>query len=63
MSSRVFLLWDVNQTDAKYIGKYEGIFKVVRYLLGKKLFAHVSLVKSERSAIAEMASGILEDMN
>jgi PhoH-like ATPase len=62
-NSRVFLMWDVNQTDAKYIGKFEGIFKVVRYLLGKKLFAHVSLVKSERSAIAEMASGILEDMN
>lgn len=60
--SRVFLCWDVNQVDAKYIGKYEGIFKVVRFLLGKKLFAHVSLIKSQRSAVAEMASSILEDM-
>lgn len=62
-NSRVFLCWDVNQTDAKYIGKYEGIFKVVRYLLGKKLFAHVSLQKSERSPVAELASGILEEMD
>lgn len=61
-NSRVFLLWDVNQTDSKYIGKYEGIFKVVRFLLGKKLFAHVSLIKSERSPIAELASTILEDL-
>lgn len=61
-SSRVFIQWDVNQIDAKYTGKFDGIFRVVRYLIGKKLFAHVSLVKSERSAISEMASGILEDM-
>lgn len=60
--SRIFLCWDVNQVDAKYIGKYEGIFKVVRFLLGKKLFAHVSLLKSQRSPVAEMASSILEDM-
>lgn len=62
INSRVFLMWDVQQTDAKYIGKYDGIFRVVRFLFGKKLFAHVSLNKSERSAIAEMASDILEDM-
>lgn len=62
VGSRVFLCWDVNQTDAKYIGKFEGIFRIVRFLLGKKLFAHVSLIKSERSAVAEMASEILEDM-
>jgi PhoH-like ATPase len=62
INSRIFLCWDVQQTDAKYIGKYEGIFKVVRFLLGKKLFAHVSLIKSERSPIAEMASEILEDL-
>lgn len=61
-NARIFLCWDVNQTDAKYIGKFDGIFRVVRYLLGKKLFAHVSLIKSERSPIAEMASGILEEM-
>jgi len=62
VSTRIFLSWDVNQIDAKYTGKFDGIFRVVRYLIGKKLFAHVSLQKSERSAISEMASGILEDM-
>ena len=62
VNSRIFLCWDVNQIDAKYTGKFDGIFRVVRYLFGKKLFAHVSLVKSERSPISEMASGILEDM-
>lgn len=61
-NSRIFLMWDVQQIDARYIGKFDGIFRVVRYLFGKKLFAHVSLIKSERSAISEMASGILEEM-
>lgn len=62
IKTKVFLLWDVQQIDAHYVGKFDGIFAVVRFLLGKKLFAHVSLQKSERSAVAEMASGILEEM-
>lgn len=62
VNARVFLLWDVQQIDAHYVGKFDGIFAVVRFLLGKKLFAHISLQKSERSAVAEMASGILEEM-
>jgi PhoH-like ATPase len=60
--SRIFLCWDVAQIDAKYTGKYDGIFRVVRYLIGKKLFAHISLKKSQRSPVAEMAAGILEDL-
>lgn len=62
IKTRVFLLWDVQQIDAHYVGKFDGIFAVVRFLLGKKLFAHISLQKSERSAVAEMSSGILEEM-
>lgn len=61
-NSRIFLSWDINQIDAKYTGKFDGIFRVVRYLMGKKLFAHVSLKKSQRSPVAELAAGILEEL-
>lgn len=61
-NSRIFLSWDINQIDAKYTGKFDGIFRVVRYLMGKKLFAHVSLKKSQRSPVSEMAAGILEEI-
>lgn len=62
VNARVFIGWDTNQKDSKYIGKYDGIYKVVRKLYGHKLFAHVTLKKSERSAISEMVSGLLEDI-
>jgi PhoH-like ATPase len=61
-NSRIFLSWDINQIDAKYTGKFDGIFRVVRFLMGKKLFAHVSLKKSQRSPVAELAAGILEEL-
>lgn len=62
VNARVFIGWDTAQRDARFIGKYDGIYKVVRKLYGHKLFAHVTLKKSERSPISEMVSGLLEDM-
>lgn len=61
-NARVFVGWDVAQRDASFIGKYDGIFKVVRKLHGNKLFAHVTLKKSERSAISDMVAGLLDDL-
>lgn len=61
VNSRVFVGWDIAQRDAQYIGKYDGIYKVVRRLYGHKLFAHITLRKSERSAISEMVAGLLEE--
>lgn len=62
VNARVFIGWDTAQRDARFIGKYDGIYKVVRKLHGHKLFAHTTLKKSERSPISEMVSGLLEDL-
>lgn len=60
INARVFVGWDIAQRDAKYIGKYDGIYRVVKTLLGHKLFAHVTLKKSERSPISQMVADLLE---
>ena len=52
--SRVVLTHDVNQRDNLRVGKYDGIARVISTLSESDLFAHVSLVKSERSDIAEL---------
>jgi PhoH-like ATPase len=62
VNARVFIGWDTAQRDAQYIGKYDGIYKVVKKLYGHKLFAHVNFRKSERSAISEMVSGLLDEV-
>lgn len=59
INARVFMTWDIAQRDNQFIGKYDGIFKITRKLMGNKLFAHVTLKKSERSAISEMVSELL----
>lgn len=62
INARVFVGWDTAQRDAQFIGKYDGIVKVVRHLYGKELFSHTTLKKSERSAISNMVSGLLDGM-
>jgi PhoH-like ATPase len=62
VNARVFIGWDTAQRDAQYIGKYDGVYKVVKKLFGHKLFAHVNFRKSERSAISEMVSGLLDEV-
>jgi PhoH-like ATPase len=51
---------DVGQRDNLRVGKYDGISAVVNKLSGHKLFAHITLRKSERSEIAELVSSVLE---
>jgi PhoH-like ATPase len=55
-NSKIVLTHDVNQRDNFRVGKYDGIARVINTLYGSPLFAHVSLNKSERSAIAELVS-------
>ena len=62
VNARVFIGWDTAQRDAQYIGKYDGIYKIVKKLYGHKLFAHVNFRKSERSAISAMVSGLLDEI-
>ena len=58
--SRVVLTHDVAQRDNLRVGRYDGISAVIDMLKGHPLFAHVTLTRSERSAIAEVVTDLLE---
>jgi PhoH-like ATPase len=62
-NSKAVLSWDVSQRDNFRVGRFDGIYEVVRRLLGEELFGHVSLHKSERSAVAELVSRKLDDFD
>ena len=53
--------WDVSQRDNFRVGRHDGVYEVVSRLMGEKLFAHVSLQKSQRSDVAELVSLKLDD--
>jgi PhoH-like ATPase len=61
-NSRVILTHDVAQRDNLRVGRYDGIVAVVEKLKGNPLFAHVTLTRSERSAIAALVTDLLEDI-
>ncbi|MGF1599668.1 MAG: PhoH family protein [Acidimicrobiales bacterium] len=58
--SRVVLTHDVAQRDNLRVGRRDGIASVVATLRGHGLFAHVTLTRSERSAIAALVSDVLD---
>jgi len=60
--SRVVLTHDVAQRDNLRVGRHDGISAVVESLKGHPLFAHVTLTRSERSAIAALVTEMLEDL-
>jgi PhoH-like ATPase len=60
--SRVVLTHDVAQRDNLRVGRHDGIAAVIEVLKGHPLFAHVTLTRSERSAIAEVVTDLLEDL-
>jgi PhoH-like ATPase len=62
-NSKVALSWDVAQRDNLRVGRHDGIHAVVERLKGNPLFAHTSLVKSERSPIAAMVTNLLDDFD
>lgn len=59
--SKIVIDWDVSQRDNLHVGKHDGIWEVVQKLLGNSIFSHVSLVKSERSGVAELVSTVLDE--
>jgi PhoH-like ATPase len=59
--SRVVLTHDVAQRDNLRVGRYDGIAAVIEVMKGHPLFAHITLTRSERSAIAEVVTDLLED--
>jgi PhoH-like ATPase len=58
--SRVVLTHDIAQRDNLRVGRYDGVASVIESLKGNPLFAHITLTRSERSAIAALASSLLE---
>jgi PhoH-like ATPase len=61
-NARVVLTHDVAQRDNLRVGRYDGVVAVVEKLKGHPLFAHVTLNRSERSAIAALVTEMLEDL-
>ncbi len=59
-NSRVVLTHDVGQRDNLRVGRHDGIASVIETLKGHGLFGHVTLVRSERSAIAALVTDLLE---
>lgn len=59
-NSKVILTHDVAQRDNLHVGRYDGIIAVIEALKGERLFAHTTLRKSERSAIAELVTRLLD---
>lgn len=60
--SKIVLTFDSAQVDNKYLqsGKDADIWSVIDSLKNESLFAHMTLTKTERSKVAELASRILE---
>ena len=59
--SRVVLTHDIAQRDNLRVGRHDGVAAVVESLKGHPLFAHITLTRSERSAIAAMVTEMLEE--
>jgi len=59
-NSRVVLTHDVGQRDNLRVGRHDGIASVIETLKGHDLFGHVTLTRSERSAIAALVTDLLE---
>jgi len=58
--SRVVLTHDVAQRDNLRVGRHDGVAAVVEALKGQPLFGHVTLTRSERSAIAALVTDLLD---
>jgi PhoH-like ATPase len=54
------LTHDVGQRDNLRVGRHDGIASVIDALRGHPIFAHVTLTRSERSAIAALVTSILD---
>ncbi|MBA3303150.1 MAG: PhoH family protein [Acidimicrobiia bacterium] len=58
--SRVVLTHDVGQRDNLRVGRHDGITSVIEALTGHPLFAHLTLARAERSAVAALVTRVLE---
>jgi PhoH-like ATPase len=61
--SRVVLTHDVAQRDNLRVGRHDGVAAVIEKLKGHPLFAHITLMRSERSPIAALVTEMLEEIS
>lgn len=59
-NTRVFMTHDVAQRDNLHVGRHDGVAAVVERLKGEDLFAHITLTRSERSAVAALVTRLLD---
>ncbi|ADI67117.1 PhoH family protein [Mobiluncus curtisii] len=59
-NAKIVLTHDVSQRDNLRVGRYDGIAAVIEDLKGSSLFAHTTLMRSERSAIADLVTSLLD---
>ncbi len=60
VGSRVVLTHDVAQRDNLRVGRHDGVVSVIDALKGNPLFAHITLTRSERSAVAALVTELLD---
>ena len=60
-NSKVVLTHDVAQRDNLRVGRHDGIAAVIEALKGQELFGHITLTRSERSAIAALVTDLLDN--
>ena len=59
-NAKIIFTGDVNQIDSPYLDEHSnGLSYIIDRLKGNKLFAHVTLVKGERSQLANLANELL----
>ncbi len=59
-NSRVVMTHDMAQRDNLRVGRHDGVASVIETLKGQELFGHITLTRSERSAIAALVTDLLE---
>ena len=59
-NAKVVLTHDVAQRDNLRVGRHDGIAAVIESLKNHELFAHITLQRSERSAIAALVTDLLD---
>ena len=59
-NSRVVLTHDVAQRDNLRVGRHDGVLTVINDLQGHPLFGHMTLTRSERSAVAGLVADLVD---
>ena len=60
-NAKVVLTHDVAQRDNLRVGRHDGVAAVIEALKNHDLFSHITLMRSERSAIAALVTDLLDN--